>query len=117
MPSSVVRTFSDADDYVAAIRQGAVEATVTSGGNFAGKITKIDLHHLWMQRLWENLPRIYRVDGGAAEPLSCFALRPDQACCIAASSCSPTTSSDLAQFKVIISVPPGRRVLPVCHYH
>jgi AraC-like DNA-binding protein len=72
MPSSAVRTFSDADDYVAAIRQGAVEATVTSRGNFAGKITKIDLHRLWMQRLSENLPRIYRVDGWGGRAIILF---------------------------------------------
>ena len=61
MPSSVVQTFSDADDYVAAIRQGTVEVTVTGRGNFAAKLTKIDLHRLWMQRFSENLARIYHV--------------------------------------------------------
>jgi AraC-like DNA-binding protein len=68
MPSSVVQTFSDADDYVAAIRQGIVEATVTGRGNFAAKLTKTNLHRLWMQRFAENLPRIYHVDswGGRA---------------------------------------------------
>jgi|SRR5271155_349407 len=62
MPSSAVLTFSDADDYAAAIRQGAVEITVTGRGNFAATLTRIDLHRLWMQRCSENLPRIYHVD-------------------------------------------------------
>ena len=58
MLPSVVRTFSDADDYAAAIRQGTVEMTVTGCGHFAAKLTRIDLHSLWMQRFSENLPRI-----------------------------------------------------------
>jgi AraC-like DNA-binding protein len=68
MPSSVVRTFSDADDYAAAIRGGTVEATVTGRGNFAAKNIRIDLQRLWMQRSSANLPRIYHVDawGGRA---------------------------------------------------
>ena len=37
MPSSAVRSFSDPDDYVAAIRQGTVEVTVTGTGNFAAR--------------------------------------------------------------------------------
>jgi hypothetical protein len=51
MPSSAVRTFSDADDYAAAIRGADVEFTVTGRGDFGAKLTGIDLHHLWMQRL------------------------------------------------------------------
>ncbi len=72
MPSSAVRNFSDPDDYVAAIRQGSVEATVTSRGDFAAKLTRIDLHGLWMQRLSENLPRIYRVDGWGGRAIILF---------------------------------------------
>jgi len=68
MPSSAVRTFSDADDYAAAFRHVTVEMTVTEGRNFAAKLIKIDLHRLWMQRSSDNLPRIYHVDewGGRA---------------------------------------------------
>jgi hypothetical protein len=62
MPSSVVRIFSDADDFIAGIRHGTVEITVTGRGNFAAKLTKIDLHSLWMQRFSENLPRIHYAD-------------------------------------------------------
>src|SRR6516165_2591570 len=72
MPSSVVRTFSDADDYAAAIRQGTVEVTVTGRGNFAAKLTKIDLHRLWMQRFSENLARIYHVDGWGGRAIIVF---------------------------------------------
>jgi AraC-like DNA-binding protein len=72
MPSSVVRTFTDADDYVAAIRQGTVEVTVTGRGDFAAKLTKINLHRLWMQRFTENLPRIYHVDGWGERAIILF---------------------------------------------
>ena len=63
MPSSTVRTFTDADDYAAAFRGGTVEVTVIGHGNFAAKLTRIDLHRLTMQRASDNLPRIYHVDG------------------------------------------------------
>src|SRR5215813_4918263 len=76
MPSSAVRTFSDADDYVAAIRQGTVEVTVTETGNFAATLTKIDLHRLWMQRFSENLARIYHVDGWGGRAIIVFRTQP-----------------------------------------
>jgi AraC-like DNA-binding protein len=68
MPSSAVLTFSDADDYAAKIRQGTVEVAVTRSGSFSGKLTRIDLHHLWMQRFSDDFPRIFHVDdwGGRA---------------------------------------------------
>ena len=58
MPSSAVRTFTDLDDYAAAIRGGNVELTATGRGGFNAKLTRIDLHRLWMQRYSESLPRI-----------------------------------------------------------
>src|SRR5262252_155102 len=58
MPSSAVRTFTDPDDYAAAIRAVEVELTVTEPGRFSGKIVRIDLHRLWMQRLYDNLKRV-----------------------------------------------------------
>jgi hypothetical protein len=41
MPSSAVRTFTDPDDYAAAIRQGTSELTVTERGHFTAKLTRI----------------------------------------------------------------------------
>ena len=58
MPSSAVRTFTDPDDYAAAIRGTRAELTVTGRGHFAAKLIRIDLHRLWMQRFSDNLPRI-----------------------------------------------------------
>jgi AraC-like DNA-binding protein len=58
MPSSAVRTFSDAEAYGAAIRAARVQVTVTERGQFEAKLLRIDFHRLWMQRFSENLPRV-----------------------------------------------------------
>jgi AraC-like DNA-binding protein len=58
MPSSAVHTFTDPDDYAAAIRATKAEINVTGRGRFTGKIIRIDLHRLWMQRFSDNLPRV-----------------------------------------------------------
>jgi hypothetical protein len=65
MPSSGVQTFTDADDYAAAIRGAQAELTVLGRGQFRAKITKIDLHRLWMQRFSDNLPRIAHSAGSS----------------------------------------------------
>ena len=58
MPSSAVRTFTEPDDYAAAIRYSTTEITVTGRGQFAAKFIRVDLHRLSLQRFSENLPRI-----------------------------------------------------------
>jgi AraC-like DNA-binding protein len=58
MPSSAVRVFTNPDDYAASIRATNAEFTVTGRGQFTAKLTRIDLHRLWMQRAFDNLPRI-----------------------------------------------------------
>jgi hypothetical protein len=58
MPSSAVRTFTDPDDYASSIRATNAELTVTGRGQFIAKLIRIDLHRLWMQRAFDNLPRI-----------------------------------------------------------
>jgi AraC-like DNA-binding protein len=76
MPSSAVRTFTDPDDYAAAIRQGTYELTVTQCGDFAAKLTRIDLHRLWMQRFSDNLPRISHIAGWGGRAVIAFRTRP-----------------------------------------
>jgi hypothetical protein len=60
MPSSAIRTFTDPDDYAAAIRATRAELTVMGRGDFAAKLIHIDLHLLWMQRFSDNLPQVSR---------------------------------------------------------
>jgi len=58
MPSSVVRTFADPDEYAASIRSTTAEVTITGRGNFRAKVIHIDLDRLRMNRFTDNLPRI-----------------------------------------------------------
>jgi len=74
MPSSAVRTFSDPDDYAASIRGGTVEMTVVGRGDFSAKLTRIQLHRLWMQRFSENLPRV--VEAATRKERAYISFRP-----------------------------------------
>jgi AraC-like DNA-binding protein len=76
MPSCAVRTFSDPDAYAAAIRQSTVQLTVTGRGHFAAQIVRIDLHHLWMQRLADSLPRITHTDSSGGRAVISFRMQP-----------------------------------------
>jgi AraC-like DNA-binding protein len=58
MPSSTVRTFTDPDEYGSSIRGSNAELTITECGKFEAKLARVVLHHLWMQRFSDNLPRI-----------------------------------------------------------
>jgi hypothetical protein len=71
MSSSAVRSFSDADDYAATIRNSKAELTVTGRGHFRAKLIRIDVHHLWMQRFSENLPRIIHSAMAVGPRISC----------------------------------------------
>src|SRR6185312_10331372 len=55
---SSVQIFSDPEDYAASLRAVSLELAITASGAFTGKITRIDLHRLWMQRYSESLPHI-----------------------------------------------------------
>src|SRR5215471_4660622 len=59
MPSSAVRTFTDPDDYTAAIRGTTAELTVTGRGEFAAEIVRIELSRMVVTRFRDNLPRVY----------------------------------------------------------
>jgi AraC-like DNA-binding protein len=76
MPSSVIRTFTDPDEYAAAVRQGTYELTVTERGHFTAKLTRIDLHRLWMQRFSDNLPRISHIAGWGGRAVIAFRTEP-----------------------------------------
>ena len=76
MPSSTVRTFTDPDDYTAAIRATKAEMTVTGRGDFIAKLIRIDLHRLWMQRFFDNLPRVAHSAPGTGRVMISFRTQP-----------------------------------------
>lgn len=76
MPSSAVRVFSDPDDYASAIRQSTYELTLTERGDFRAKLTRIDLHRLWMQRFSDNLPRISHIVDRGGRAVITFPTQP-----------------------------------------
>jgi hypothetical protein len=59
MLTSMVRTFSDPDQYAQSIRGGVADFAVTQRGDFNAKLIRTDLHNIWMQRFSENLGRIF----------------------------------------------------------
>src|SRR3954449_5959754 len=78
MPSSTVRTFSEPDEYAAAIRQGTHQFTVRQPGIFRAKLSRIDLHRLWMQSFSEDLARTSHVDGWGGRAVIAFGTHPGQ---------------------------------------
>src|SRR5205085_11621197 len=97
MPSSAVRTFTDPDDYAAAVRQGTYELTVTERGDFTAKLTRIDLHRLWMQRFSDNLPRISHIAGWGGRAVSLFGPNPVHPCSPPVWRCNLPTLCDTAR--------------------
>src|SRR5271165_6718059 len=76
MLSSTVRTFTDPDACAAAIRQAAVQITVTGRGHYAARIIRVDLHRLWMQRFSESLPRIAHTNSLGGRAVFSFRTQP-----------------------------------------
>jgi AraC-like DNA-binding protein len=76
MPSSAVLTFTDPDEYFAAIRNLPIEGLVLQRGGFRAESTHIDLHRLFMYRADENLPRIMKVTPSGTRAGIVFATDP-----------------------------------------
>jgi AraC-like DNA-binding protein len=55
---STVREFTDPYEYQSSIRATDVRFTITAAGKYRAKLTKVDLHRLWMQRGETSLPYI-----------------------------------------------------------
>ena len=58
MSVSSIRAFSDPYEYAKSVRTTEMSAFVATRGEFAARLTRIDLHHLWLQRSWTSLPLI-----------------------------------------------------------
>jgi hypothetical protein len=78
MPVSAVHTFIDPDMYFSGIRNLQIDAVITNRGEFRAESTRIDLHRLWMHRLYESLPRIMRVTPSGKRSLILFATKLGQ---------------------------------------
>ena len=76
MPSSTVQSFTEPGDYAASIRAVTSEMIVTARGPFTAKLIRIDLHHLWMQRFFESLPRIGHSAAGKGRAFLTFHTQP-----------------------------------------
>jgi AraC-like DNA-binding protein len=76
MPSSAVHTFTNPDDYATAIRATKAEFTITGRGHFLAKLIRIDLHRLWMQRFFDNLPRVGHSAPGTGRATISFCTAP-----------------------------------------
>ena len=61
MPNSAVVTFTDPDEFYAAVRNAQVDGVVTARGNFRAELTRIDLNRVWMLRGEESLARVHSV--------------------------------------------------------
>jgi AraC-like DNA-binding protein len=72
VPSSAFRTFTEPDEYAAAIVGAAHRFTITQRGTFSANLTFVDLHQLWMQRLSDNLPRVDNCDISAERAIIAF---------------------------------------------
>ncbi len=58
MPSSRVLTLGDPYEYQRSVRAADLKLFVAAPGIFEAKLTRIDLHRLWMQRSWLSLPSV-----------------------------------------------------------
>jgi AraC-like DNA-binding protein len=76
MPSSAVRTFTDPDEYAAAMQHGTVGLTLTQRGTFSARLYRIELRRLWMQRFSANLGWSARIDYWGGRVAIAFQTRP-----------------------------------------
>ena len=78
MPSSTVRTFTDADAYFGDIRNLSIDGLVTERGKFRAEAMLINLHRLQMGRFDEDLSRIMRVTPSGSRSLILFQTDPSR---------------------------------------
>jgi len=76
MPSIIVRTFTDPDDFAASFLGTNVEMTILGRGCFEAKAIRIDLGRLQVRRLSDSLPRIAHVADVAEQAIISFRTEP-----------------------------------------
>jgi AraC-like DNA-binding protein len=60
MPNSAVQTYIDPHEYQSSVRATDVTVLLTGRGRFQAKLTRMDLHRLWMRSGETSLPYIMR---------------------------------------------------------
>jgi AraC-like DNA-binding protein len=75
MAQTGTATFSNPDDYCAAFGSATVKLTVTGRGDFNARLTWLNLGHLHVLRIRENLPRIGFFSMSPAEAFVSFPTR------------------------------------------
>jgi AraC-like DNA-binding protein len=67
-------TFTDPDGYAAAFSDARVNMTITGGGDFEARLTRLKLNHLQVYRCYESLPRIAYISLPPAQIVLSFPL-------------------------------------------
>jgi AraC-like DNA-binding protein len=76
MSSSFVLATTDVDEFRAAVRPMNRDMTITGRGQFSASVTRIEAHHLWMQRSGERLSRAWEVAIPATRTAILFGTEP-----------------------------------------
>jgi hypothetical protein len=77
MPSISIVDTHDIDAFARSMRPADTEHTIMGHGPFAARITRIDLHRLWMQRGQESHSRIGHAQQSDRRAAIVFATRPE----------------------------------------
>jgi AraC-like DNA-binding protein len=75
MPASMVRRFSEPDEYVAYLQATKAEVSITRPGHFKARLARIGLHRLWMQQYAETLPRVAHFENVPGRAIVAFQTR------------------------------------------
>jgi AraC-like DNA-binding protein len=79
MPSITTLTTDDVDELLMALHPVGKPLTITGRGDFTAELTRIEFHHLWMQRSRESLPRCWGVEMSPTRTGICFPTAPGPA--------------------------------------
>jgi AraC-like DNA-binding protein len=78
MPSSEVRSFTDPDDYFAALRASRAKGVLTDRSSFRAELMEINFHRVSLHRGEETLPRVVSLTASPLRASFFFAAGPGQ---------------------------------------